>query len=174
LGALYIPLVDTNLLESYLLQLLLTKKPKLDKKFKALSINLANGKADKITALDNLDSNVLDFTVESLKYLDERLLEIRARPLTSQDMAKVVLYLGSYLGEVMRRNSAESSSWYSHEEAAKTYSPLKLSKPSIATLGVLSNGKSYFFPFAVICEALDEKIGKSAYEYANSLIQFLK
>src|SRR5262245_35441546 len=69
-----------------------------------------------------LDASRLDFTVESLAFVDDYPEQVRGRQLVEgeEDYCKVVLRCGAYVGEVILRNAKDKTyHWLDYQGALK-------------------------------------------------------
>ena len=64
-----------------------------------------------------IDSKNLDFSIESLKLVDKYLEKIRKKSLSENDVKKIILRCGTYLGEVIRKRTPKIISWITFEKA---------------------------------------------------------
>jgi len=87
----------------------------------------------------------LDFSVESLKEVDKYLNEVRKKKLTEDELKKIVLRCGTYLGEVIIRNRPENFKWITRDEAKL---PDFFAKDLTTAFVLLKKSKEMLFPLA--------------------------
>jgi len=104
--------------------------------FSDLSLMLTQHRENPTYRHALLDESTLDFSVESLKHIDAYLETLHSAPPQEEDVARVVLRCGAYVGEVIRRNSADKWNWITFAEAAKYSSYAKGLGHSVATTGI--------------------------------------
>jgi len=150
----------------------LSKKPEyLDIQFQDLSLMLTQDTENPTYRLNNLEPEKLDFSLESLKHIDDYLESISDKPPEENDYLRVVLRVGAYVGEVMRKQKANYH-WVSHEEASKLSDLVAEWEPSIATAGILWAGKdSFSFPLGKVCKYLENGREDSLYFFAKVLLE---
>lgn len=94
---------------------LFSRKPELqDEALSGLGMMFAVPEAiadDPTPGTELLDPSRLDFTIESLGFVDDYLEQMRKRNLEegSDEYYKLVLRCGAYVGEVIRRNSTRTT-----------------------------------------------------------------
>jgi len=120
-----------------------------------------------------LDPGQLDFSVASLKHLDEYLDALHASPPKHQDQfARVVRRCGAYVGEVIRKNSPKEMHWVSFKEAARRSPYAKEFGYSAATAGILwGDPKNMCFPLAKICKFIENGREDSVYSFARVIVE---
>jgi len=104
-----------------------------------------------------LDSEKLDYSVESLGHIDKYLTVVHADQVADQDeLMRVVLRVGAYVGEVIRRNAQTEYHWLDYEVASKQCQVVKEMGMSIGTAAVLwGSADRTCFPLAKVCKFLD-------------------
>jgi len=105
-----------------------------------------------------LNPQQLDFSVESLKHVDEYLEIIRGDKELKKEWNRVVLRAGAYVGEVIRRNDKKTKWQWIDLETAKTLNPefFRSMPKVVASAAILYNGKSGFvFPLAKVEKYLE-------------------
>ena len=99
---------------------LFKRKPKYeDAGLEDLSHMLTGEDTDPTYKRELLSRERLDFSLDSLKHIDEYLEALHVQPPTDQDLTRVVLRCGAYVGEVIRRHSKEDFHWLAFPEAAR-------------------------------------------------------
>ena len=114
----------------------------------------------------------LDYSQESLKYVDEYLEEVRKnkKDLSDTQIATIVLRCGGYCGEVIKRNSKKSFTWVTYEDAVRIDKRIKDFGPekNIYVFSVLLEKPSSFsFPFAKIPKYIENGREDSLYFFAQ-------
>ena len=118
-----------------------------------------------------LDEKKLDFSVESLKHIDAYLETVHSAPPQEEDVARLVLRCGAYVGEVIRRNSLHKWNWITFGEAAKYSSFAKGLEHTLATTGILwRDRENMCFPLGKICKFLENGNEDSVYSFASVII----
>ncbi len=121
-----------------------------------------------------LDLERLDFSVQSLCFVDEFLDQMRQRKLEegSDDYLKLVLRSGAYIGEVIRRNSkGKIYHWVDYESAArinKSIANFGMNVGTIANLWDCDTG--LIFPLAKIQKFLDNGSEESVHFFARAIL----
>lgn len=119
-----------------------------------------------------LDRRSLDYSIQSLKHVDEYLKWVHAnrKKLTQSEWEVTVLWGGAYVGEVIRRNARGKHAWVDHEvlleanEMARNLLPDR----STATCAVLVFGKDAFtLPLNKIARFIEEGPENSVHYYAS-------
>jgi len=119
-----------------------------------------------------LNEGKLDFSVESLKHLDEYLEAIHVAPPNQEDLVGVVLRSGEYVGEVIRKHSPSKINWVTFKEAAKYSDYVKELDYSLGTAGILwVNSKTMCFPLGKICKFLENGNEDSVYFFAEVILK---
>ena len=120
-----------------------------------------------------LDRRKLDYSVESLKHVDEYLESIRKNKDVEATWNRTVLRAGAYVGEVIRRNDKKAQwRWVDHE-GARSVEPKLFDSfgKSIATAAVLYDGKKGFsFPLAKVEKYLNNGSEDSVYFFAKVIM----
>jgi hypothetical protein len=86
--------------------------------FRAAFVGTSTFKEGKVAFREAIPVQKMDYTVESLKHLDAYLdlLLSKKSEITDQDYTNTVLAAGSYLGEVIRRNSERNYRWVNYQD----------------------------------------------------------
>jgi hypothetical protein len=120
-----------------------------------------------------LDARKLDYSVDSLKHVDEYLEKIRKDKEVEKTWNRVVLRAGAYVGEVIRRNDKKTKWQWIDFDAAKSINPKFFSQvgKSIAVAMVLHDGKDGFtFPLAKVEKYLENGSEDSVYSFARVIL----
>lgn len=122
---------------------------------------------------EHLDRRRLDFSVESLKHINDYLEAIRKDKDVEKDWTRVVLRAGAYVGEVIRRNDKKVQWRWIDYQGAKQVEP-KLFESfgrSVATAAVLYDGnKGFVFPLAKVEKYLKNGSEDDVYLFANVMM----
>jgi hypothetical protein len=122
-----------------------------------------------------LNKEKLDFSVESLKHLDDYLEFIRKAPEITKEWTRVVLRAGAYVGEVIRLNDKMTIWEWIDLDTAKSLNPNFFGEmPHVAaSSAILYNNKSSFsFPLAKIEKYLENGSEDSTHFFVQ--VQFAK
>ena len=117
----------------------------------------------------------LDFSVQSLSYLDQYLLRLAARlgQLSDQELTEAILGAGAYLGETIRCNTPDSGhwQWLTYEQAALRDPGFARARPrEISLLAILDSDAQMAYPFAhVAAIIMDGAATGSTLDYARQL-----
>jgi hypothetical protein len=126
---------------------------------------------------EHLDRRRLDFSVESLRHVNEYLEGIRKEQAVERQWAVVVLRAGAYVGEVIRRNDQKVRWRWIDYEGAKQVEP-KLFESfgrRIATAAVLYDGnKGFVFPLAKVEKYLNNGAEDDVYLFAKVIMSHEK
>jgi hypothetical protein len=128
----------------------------------------------------HLDRRRLDFSVESLRHVNQYLEAIRKdKDVEKQGVtrAKVVLRAGAYVGEVIRKNDNKVQwHWIDHEGAMQVEPKLFESfGKTIATAAVLYDGKKGFvFPLGKVEKYLNNGAEDDVYFFAKVIMSHEK
>lgn len=119
-----------------------------------------------------LDSDKLDYSLDSLKHIDDCLEIIRSDPPQGNDYLKLVLRYGAYVGEVIKRNSTKEHHWVEHEEAAKFSHTVKGFDKSISTAAILWRAYEIMcFPLAKKCKFINNGREDSVYYFSKVILE---
>lgn len=123
-----------------------------------LSYMLFDFPEDPTYGVENLDSSKLDFSIESLVYINEYLDTVRDMELSDQDYFIVCLRAGAYVGEVIRKNDTKQTwQWLSYDQALEVDQEfIEQLGESIGTIAVIySSEGTLAFPLAKIQKYLE-------------------
>jgi hypothetical protein len=113
-----------------------------------------------------LRREALDYSLDSLKHVDEYLAQLHRAPPPDGERLQVVLRAGAYLGEVVRRSRPGVFHWVLYEEAARLSAALRDMPESIATAGILwRDAESMAFPLGKVCKYLENGPEDSLYTF---------
>ncbi|MES3032234.1 MAG: hypothetical protein V4699_03270 [Patescibacteria group bacterium] len=151
---------------------------KKQKRYKDLTLDIASVAAflvnDSGSDLPNplkefLNSSKLDYSLESLKYVDSYLNEVRKnrKNLTNDQLVKVVVRCGAYCGEVVRKLSKKSLYWIDYDTAIVADPRVKSFDKSLYTFYILfAEPMDFSFPLAKAGKYLDNGPEDSLYAFA--------
>lgn len=141
-----------------------------DREFIDLSAMLTEDEDRPTYRRDLLLQHDLDFSLDSLRHIDDYLALLHRDLPNGHDLMRVVLRTGAYVGEVMRKLQPGVYRWILHAEAAK-HSPLVKSwGPSLGTAGILwRSSESMCFPLGKVAKFLENGREDSVYAFANVL-----
>jgi hypothetical protein len=119
-----------------------------------------------------LDPSRLDFSIDSLKHVDEYLESIRAAKGIDANWNTVVLRAGAYVGEVIRRNSAHTQWRWLDYDTARSLNPKSFDElgKNIGTAAVLYNGSGFTFPLGKVAKRLKNGSEDSVFLYAEVIL----
>ena len=143
----------------------------INETFDDLAYMFNNEQKDPIYKLDFLKNRKLDFSYNSLKIVDQYLIEIRKiglDKLSNEEFTRIVVRTGAYVGKTIRKNDkSEQWNWVDFENAQKI-SPefFKDSEKSLAYAAVLTDGQQ--FPLNKVIKFLNNGEEDSLYFYALS------
>lgn len=120
-----------------------------------------------------LDPGRLDFSIASLERVDAYLDALHTEPPKDQDdLMRVVLRCGAYVGEVIRRNSPTEMHWIAFEEAAKHSAFVQSLGHSLGTAGTLwTNAENMCFPLAKVLKFIENGPEDSVYSFARVMLE---
>jgi len=120
-----------------------------------------------------LDRRKLDFSLESLRHVNEYLEQVRKDPEAERVWNRIVLRTGAYVGEVIRRNDKKVAWKWVDYDGAKLVEPKMFTSfgMSIATAAVLYDGnKGFTFPLAKVEKYLNNGPEDNLHFYAQVII----
>jgi len=113
---------------------------------------------DPTPGSESLNVTPCDFTVESLRAVDDHLEVMRRRSLEGEALMKFVLRCGAYVGEVIRRHSPTGKPWHwvTYDDAVRLDQRLVSIGKGLGTAAVLWDGREGFcFPLAKVGKYLE-------------------
>jgi len=138
-----------------------------------LSQMFLSNPSDPTPGSDALDVSRFDFSMESLRAMDEHLEEMRTRQLSDVDWSKFILRSGAYVGEVIRRFTPppKERHWLAYKDAAALVPFVASLGMSIETAAVLWDGQDgVIFPLAKVGKYLKNGAEDSVKFYAEVLV----
>ena len=122
-----------------------------------------------------LDASRLDFSVESLGFVDDYLEQMRQRQLVEgdEDYGKLVLRCGAYVGEVILRNAnRQTYHWLDYKGALKINKSIADFGESLGSAAVLwDSATGLTFPLAKVQKFLDTGREDSVQFFAKVMIE---
>ena len=148
------------------------KKPKfVDREFEDLSLMLTQDQEKPTYKGELLDPSKLDFSIESLRHIDAYLEALHKDHPLGQDLMRVVLRCGAYVGEVMRKQLPNTFHWITQDEAAKHSKLVAGFERSISTAGILwKNSESMSFPLGKVSKFIENGNEDSVFFFAKVLL----
>ena len=120
-----------------------------------LAIMLFNYPEDPVINSEFFTSIDMDFSLDSLKYIDEFLEGLRNNLPEDEVLMKLTLRCGSYIGEVIRREAMEKYNWLEYKEAIKINDSIEAWGVNLGTSFVLwSSPDRFIFPLAKVLKKL--------------------
>jgi hypothetical protein len=149
-----------------------TPKPN-NKPFEDLSRLLWEDNNDIIYRRDLLNPEKLDFSMDSLNHIDEYLEVIHQEKLENdEEVIKIALRIGSYVGEVVRKNTDDSYNWLEYKQAVKVNKQLKQFGMQLETMAVLwSEPDTVIMPFAKVVKYLQNGSEDSVYTFGKVFVE---
>ena len=154
------------------------RKPKLqDKALSELAQMFASPELvadDPTPGTELLDSSRLDFTVKSLRFVDDYLARMRKRRLAEDgdDYCKLVLRCGAYVGEVIVRNAQRKAyHWLDYKGSLKINKGIADFGESLGSAAALWDSASgLWFPLAKVEKLLDNGREDSVQFFAKVIV----
>jgi len=144
----------------------------VNREFSDLSRMLLQDRENPTYRHELLNEKELDFSVESLKHIDGYLEALHSAPPQEEDIVRVVLRCGAYVGEVIRRNSHNRWNWIAFAEAAKYSAFAKGLGHSVGTAGILwRDSENMCFPLAKVCKFLENGSEDSVYYFVRVFLK---
>ena len=145
----------------------------INETFNDLAYMFNHEQTDPIYKLDFLKNKELDFSYDSLKIVDQYLLEVRKTELdklSNEQFTRIVVRAGAYVGETIKRNDKSKQwNWVDFENAQKINSKFfNDSEKSLSYAAVLTDGQQFTFPLNKVIKFLNNGEEDSLYFYAVS------
>ncbi len=152
----------------------LKKKPKfIDQAYSDLAVMLVQDESNPTYKREIIDSEKLDYSIESLHHLDECLEIIHKSPPDGYDFLRLVLRYGAYVGEVIKKNSIEELHWIECKEAAKFSKMASEFEDSISTSGILwQDEETMCFPLGKVCKFIENGNEDSVHFFAKVILEY--
>ncbi len=148
---------------------LFKRKPKFNNEAgEDLSLMLTNYPEDPVRNEAFFAELNMDFSIDSLIHVDSYLESLRDDLPENEELIKVTMRCGSYVGEVIRKNSSEPYNWVEYKQAEKINEQIKIWGFSLATASVLwSEPDKFIFPFAKVLKRLENGSEDSVHFFAQ-------
>jgi hypothetical protein len=119
-----------------------------------------------------IDPRKLDFSVDSLKHVDEYLEAVRSAKGIDSNLTVVVLRAGAYVGEVIRRNSPKKKWTWLDFETAESVNPKLFDQlgKTLGTAAVLYDGTEFLFPLGKVGKRIANGSEDSVFFYAKVVL----
>jgi hypothetical protein len=119
-----------------------------------------------------LDPKKLDFSVGSLKHVDDYLEAARKAKGIDTNLNVVVLRAGAYVGEVIRRNSPKKKWTWLDFETAESVNPKLFEQvgKTLGTAAVLYDGTEFLFPLGKVGKRIANGSEDSVFFYAKVVL----
>jgi hypothetical protein len=145
------------------------RKPKYNNEAgEDLSLMLTNYPEDPVLNESFFSDLNMDFSIESLIHVDSYLESLRDDLPEDDELIKITMRCGSYVGEVIRKNSSDSYNWVEHKQAEKINEQIKSWGFGLATASVLwSEPDKFIFPLAKILKRLENGSEDSVHFFAQ-------
>jgi hypothetical protein len=152
---------------------LFKRKPRFqDLAFQDLAEMLTKEEQDPTYRKKYLRPNKLDYSIDSLKEIDDYLERIRNDHIEGRDLLKVVLRCGAYVGEVIRCHSTTKYHWLDYDEAARQSKVVKDMGKSLGSAAVLwAAPQSMCFPLAKVGKYIENGKEDSVLFFAQVIIK---
>jgi hypothetical protein len=151
-----------------------TPQPQLqDQALGELSQMFLKNPSDPTPGSDLLNISRFDFSVSSLRAMDEHLERMRGQQLDQRARLSFVLRAGAYVGEVIRSHTPKPKEWHwlDYKQAAAMNSYVDSLGMSAGTAAVLWDGGDLFiFPSAKVEKFLQNGSEDSVLFYAQVMI----
>lgn len=145
-----------------------------NEKVKSIGILLAKHPEDNILGT-YLQIDKLDFSLESLKFVDRYLEKIKEKKkkLTEEETKKLILRCGTYLGEVIRKCSQKRFIWISYETAVKLQKDISKLERSLLTHILLYDleGENFAFPLNKVYKFLEHGKSENLWSFAMVILE---
>lgn len=139
-----------------------------------LSLMLIDNPNDPVRNYEFFDGKPMDFSVESLNILDDYLESLRAELPENEDLVKITLRAGSYIGEVIRKNSTIKYNWLEFKEAVKLNAQIENLGFGLGTAAILwAEPDNFIFPLAKVLKRLENGSEDNVHFFAKVVIDGL-
>jgi hypothetical protein len=122
-----------------------------------------------------LNCKSLDYSVDSLRSIDTYLSAVHKAPPEEDDLVRVILRVGAYIGEVIRRNTDKELNWLDFDEASQRSSLVSQLGKQASTLAVLwAEPNSITFPLGKVQKFLDVGDGEGTHFFVTTILTKFK
>ena len=151
---------------------LFKKKPKFDNEASEdLAVMLVDCPENPIRDASFFVDKEMDYSVESLTILEEYLESLRIELPEDGELVKVTMRCGSYLGEVVRRNSPTDYNWLEYSDAAEMNQHIASIGHNLGTVSILwAKPGTFLFPLAKILKRLENGAEDNVHSFAKVAI----
>ena len=137
-----------------------------------LSIMLFKDEEDPTYKMEFFNPEKLDFSIESLKHIDEYLEIIHKAPPDDREILKIGLRVGAYVGEVIRNHAKKNCTWLSFDESQKVNKNIKKLGMQLGTAAVLwTMPDNIAFPISKVLKYIENGHEDNVYFYAKVAIE---
>lgn len=152
-----------------MLERLLAKK--INEEMNGLSHMLFTPGDDPSPLSEYFNNVVPDYSLSSLVSIEDYLQKVEPQLDQREKYVRVVLRVGAYLGEVIRRNSARPLNWYDFKQALKLNKGIAQYGQSLETKAVLLGDSGLtFFPLNKVAKFLQNGSQDSIHYFAGVAI----
>ncbi|MCH4245295.1 hypothetical protein [Acinetobacter gerneri] len=143
--------------------------------FQDLAAELALNDSNPTFNREFLDPQKLDYSLESLNYICEFLIDSDKKELNLQpytDLVRLTFRVGAYVGETIRKNDKNKEwAWFEYDEAIKHYPSIdQYYEKSLGTqflmVGMNKTKAQFSFPFNKVLKNLENGEEDSVYAFA--------
>ncbi len=139
-----------------------------------LSTMLFDNPNDPVRDYGFFEQKDMDFSIESLEILEEYLESLRFNLPENEELVKITLRAGSYIGEVIRKNSTIKYNWLEFSEAEKLNNQIKSIGFDLGTAVVLwAEPDNFVFPLAKVLKRLENGAEDNVHSFAKVAIDGL-
>ncbi|MBD2019952.1 hypothetical protein H6F43_07090 [Leptolyngbya sp. FACHB-36] len=119
-----------------------------------------------------ITAEMLDYSLESLRQVDDFLLRVRHEQASQDEWARMILRCGAYVGEVIRRNCRTVDyHWLGYDDAVKVNSSIAEFGKSIGTIFALYYApETVCFPLGRIEKFLQLGSENSVFDFAEVML----
>ena len=132
-------------------------------------------KGRAIFGFEYLDRKKLNYSLDSLRHVDEFLGQIRQNNGIEEAWSDVVARVGAYLGEVIRRNATNHAWYWIDYESAKSLDP-KVCEALGAVIGttavLFSGNREFAFPLMQVERRLRQACGDDLLSFAETMLSW--
>lgn len=124
-----------------------------------------------------LNPKKLDFSLKSLNYVDDYLEKVRKnkKKLTDEEINKVIIRCGTYLGEVIRKEKPKKFNWITYDEAHKLSKEfMQMIGKNITTHFILYDNHNFSFPLGKAYKFLEYGRSDSLWGFAKLCLEDFK
>lgn len=122
---------------------------------------------------NNLNRSLLDYSIESLQEIENYLEMIKKSDELENNYNKVVLRVGAYVGEVVKRLAKKEYHWVDYDNAIKLNKEIKKYGKQISLVAVLyskDNGQ-FLFPISKVSKFIENGSSDSLLHYTQVFVE---